>query len=132
MNKPSLSAPIHSLTTLSSSKCMMVTAHSSTARPVGARLTYPPVSVPRNVTLKTTVSQATIKVLDVQVKIRKRLAVAADRFDSGRGSYPKRIAVFLAVEISGRFVVSAIPDLVKEPPHLQLALGNVHRWPPCR
>ena len=35
MNRPSLSAPIHSLTTLSSSKCMMLTTHSSTTRPVG-------------------------------------------------------------------------------------------------
>src|ERR1700722_19837671 len=41
MKRPRLSAPIHSLTTLSSSKCMMVTAHSSTARPVGARPCIP-------------------------------------------------------------------------------------------
>jgi SAM-dependent methyltransferase len=37
MNRPSLSAPIHSRTTLSPSKCMMVTTHSSTDCPVGGR-----------------------------------------------------------------------------------------------
>ena len=37
IKRPSLSAPIHSLTTLSSSKCMMSTTHSSTVRPVGGR-----------------------------------------------------------------------------------------------
>ena len=37
MNNPSLSAPTHSRTTLSPSKCMIVTTHSSTGRPVGSR-----------------------------------------------------------------------------------------------
>ena len=55
--------------------------------------------------------------------------VAADRLDSGRGTYPKRVDVVLAVEVGGRFVVSAVPDLVDEPAHLPLALSNFHRSP---
>ncbi len=55
------------------------------------------------------------------MEIGKRLAVATDRLDSGLGPDPKGIAVFLAVEIGGRFVVSAIPDLLNEPPQLQFA-----------
>ena len=41
MNMPSLSAPVHSWTTLSPSKCMMVTTHSLTGRPVGGAAHIP-------------------------------------------------------------------------------------------
>lgn len=42
------------------SKCMMVTTHSFTRRPVGDRPAYPPVSVPWKVDLSTTASAVTI------------------------------------------------------------------------
>jgi hypothetical protein len=66
------------------------------------------------------------EVLDVHMEIKEGLVVAADGFGSGRRACSKRIAVLQAVEISGRFVVSAIPDLINKPPHLDLALGTIH------
>jgi hypothetical protein len=108
---------------------MMVTAHSSTARPVGARPTYPPVSVPRGCHPQDDRVARHDQVLNVQVEIGERLAVAADRLDSGLGPYPERVAVVLAVELGRRSVVSAIPHFVDERPHPRLALGTVHRSP---
>ena len=55
------------------------------------------------------------QVLDVNMEVRERLVVAADRFGSGRRACAEPIVVLLAVEVSGRFVISAIPDLLNEP-----------------
>ena len=87
---------------------------------------YPPVSVPRNVVLEHNRVSGHDQFLDIQVEIGKCLVVAADGLDPGRRTRPERICVFLAVEIVGRFVVSAIPDLVNEPAHQPLALGICH------
>jgi hypothetical protein len=70
------------------------------------------------------------EVLDVHMEIGEGLVVETDRFHSGPRAYSKRIAVFLAVEISGRFVVSAIPDLINKSPHLDLAHGTIHLFHP--
>jgi hypothetical protein len=66
------------------------------------------------------------QVLDIEVQVGERLVVSADGLDSGGRTCPERIDIALAIEIGGRFVVSAIPDLLDETPHLQLAFGHVH------
>ena len=67
------------------------------------------------------------QLLDVQAEIGERFPAAPDRFGPGLRSRPEGVLVVLAVEIGGPFVMSAVPDLVNEPPHLRFALGNFHR-----
>jgi hypothetical protein len=69
------------------------------------------------------------QLFDIEVQVGERMVVSADGFNSGGRACPERIDVALAIEVGGRFVSSAIPDLLDESPHLHLAFGHVHPSP---
>ena len=71
------------------------------------------------------------QILDLQMELRKRFAVAADRLDFGLRSHPEWVAVLFAVEIGSRFVLPTVPDVLDESPNLHFALGYFHRPPFC-
>ena len=96
MNRPSLSAPIDSLTTLS-----VFEVHDGDHPFLHSPARRGPAHVSSRVGAAERGTQddrvaGHDQILDIQVEIGKRLVVAADRLDSGRGPCPERIDVLLA------------------------------------
>jgi len=129
MNKPSLSAPIHSRTTL------LLEVHDRHDPLLHRSPRRRPSRVPTSVRGAQCGPQhdrvpGHDQLVDVEAQVGKGLAVSPHHLAPGRWPPSQGIGVGVPVQIGGGVVVAGVPDLLDEPSHLRLALGPVHGAPP--